>query len=128
MPASGLAPARPPTSLRTHLARHTPHGVTARLTVLAACPPYTLDGGRPGVAAVRRACVPVFGRAPLLLPSGGSIPFVSDLAATTGVHTLLLGFGPPGDNIHAPNERFALRRLHRGTDTCVRLLAELGRG
>jgi acetylornithine deacetylase/succinyl-diaminopimelate desuccinylase-like protein len=113
-------------NLRTHLARRIPPGVRARLTVLAACPPYRLDHRDPGVAAVCRATVPVFGRAPLLLPSGGSIPFVSDLAATSGTQTLLLGFGLPGDRIHAPNERFALGRLHRGTDTCVRLYGELG--
>ncbi|MEU6147387.1 M20/M25/M40 family metallo-hydrolase [Streptomyces sp. NPDC047081] len=114
-------------ALRAHLERRLPYpGVRARLTLLAACPPYTLDLRHPGVAAARRATVPVFGRAPLLLPSGGSIPFVSDLAATTGTQTLLLGFGLPGDRIHAPNERFAITRLHRGTDICVRLYGELG--
>lgn len=113
--------------LRSHLAEHTPLGITGRLTVLAACPPYTLDPHGPALAAVRRACTRVFGCAPLLLPSGGSIPFVSDLAAATGVQSLLLGFGLPDDGIHAPNERFALSRLHRGTDTCVHLYAELAR-
>jgi acetylornithine deacetylase/succinyl-diaminopimelate desuccinylase-like protein len=95
--------------------------------VPAACSPYTLDRRDRDVAAACRACVPVFGRAPLLLPSGGSIPFVSDLAAITGVHSLLLGFGLAEDGIHVPNERFALGRLHRGSDTCVRLYAELAR-
>ncbi|MEU6260144.1 M20/M25/M40 family metallo-hydrolase [Streptomyces sp. NPDC047043] len=126
-----LVPGQRPDSvvraLRGHLAEHIPYRVRGRLTVLAACPPYALDLGGPEVAAACRAAAPVFGRAPLLLPSGGSIPFVSDLAATTGVQTLLLGFGLPDDGIHAPNERFALARLHRGTDTCVRLHAELGR-
>jgi acetylornithine deacetylase/succinyl-diaminopimelate desuccinylase-like protein len=87
-------------ALRTHLARHTPHGVTARLTVLAPAR-HTLDGGHTGVAAVRRACVPVL-CCPLPLPSGGSIPFVSDLAATTGLQTPL-GFGPPGRQHPRPN-------------------------
>ncbi|MET7476261.1 M20/M25/M40 family metallo-hydrolase [Streptomyces sp. NPDC005648] len=113
-------------ALRAHLARRVPRGVRARLTLLASCPPYRLDHRAPGVAAVGRATAPVFGRAPLLLPSGGSIPFVADLAALTGTQTLLLGFGLPGDRIHAPNERFALTRLHRGTETCVRLYGELG--
>ncbi|MHC3474025.1 M20/M25/M40 family metallo-hydrolase [Streptomyces sp. 7R007] len=114
-------------ALRAHLERRIPHaGVRARLTLLAACPPYTLDLRDPGVAAACRAAVPVFGRPPLLLPSGGSVPFVSDLAALTGTQTLLLGFGLPEDRIHAPDERFAIARLHRGTDACVRLYGELG--
>ncbi|MGI5453431.1 M20/M25/M40 family metallo-hydrolase [Streptomyces sp. CA-249302] len=114
-------------ALRAHLERRIRHGgVRVRLIPLAACPPYTLDLRDPGVAAACRATVPVFGRPPLLLPSGGSIPFVGDLATITGTQTLLLGFGLPGDRIHAPNERFAVARLHRATDTCVRLYGELG--
>ncbi|MFE7835164.1 M20/M25/M40 family metallo-hydrolase [Streptomyces sp. NPDC057474] len=122
----GQRPATVARALRAHLAEHTPRAVRSRLVVLADCPPYTLDRHGPGVTEAARACTRVFGRAPLLLPSGGSIPFVSELAATTGTQTLLLGFGLPDDGIHAPDERFALRNLHRGTETCVELYGALG--
>jgi acetylornithine deacetylase/succinyl-diaminopimelate desuccinylase-like protein len=121
----GQQPATVFRALRAHLAQGVPRGVSVRLTPLSSCGPYQLDLRDPAVAAARRAAAPVFGRPPLLLPSGGSIPFVGDLA-TTGTRTLLLGFGLPDDNIHAPDERFALSSLHRGTDTCVRLYGELG--
>ncbi|MCH5674141.1 M20/M25/M40 family metallo-hydrolase [Streptomyces gilvus] len=122
----GQRPATVFRALSAHLAQRVPRGVRARLTPLFSCGPYRMDLRDPSVAAASRATTPVFGRPPLLLPSGGSIPFVGDLAATAGTRTLLLGFGLPDDNIHAPDERFALSSLHRGTDTCVRLYGELG--
>lgn len=126
-----LVPAQDPATvaraLRTHLAEHTPRTVSSRLVVLASCLPYALAPGSTGVEAVGRACTRTFGRAPVLLPSGGSIPFVSTLAATCGTEVLLLGFGLPDDGMHAPNERLFLPNLHRGTDTCIELYAELGR-
>jgi hypothetical protein len=54
-------------------------------------------------------------------PSGGSIPFVSSLAAAQRIDVALLGFGLPGDAIHAPNERFYLPSLARGTRACAEL-------
>jgi acetylornithine deacetylase/succinyl-diaminopimelate desuccinylase-like protein len=76
--------------------------------------------------AVRSACRSVFGREPTMLPSGGSIPFVSTLAAARGIDVALLGFGLPDDAIHAPNERVFLPNLFRGTDACVELYQHLG--
>jgi hypothetical protein len=61
-----------------------------------------------------------------MLPSGGSIPFVSTLAAATGIDVALLGFGLPDDAIHAPNERLFLPNLFRGTDLCLQLYQHSG--
>ncbi len=61
-----------------------------------------------------------------MLPSGGTIPFVSTLAAACGIDVALLGFGLPDDAIHAPNERFYLTNLFRGTETCIELYKHLG--
>jgi acetylornithine deacetylase/succinyl-diaminopimelate desuccinylase-like protein len=76
--------------------------------------------------AIRLACRDVFGREPLLLPSGGSIPFVSALAAANCLDVALLGFGLPDDAIHAPNERLYLPNLFRGTEVCIELYRHLG--
>ena len=76
--------------------------------------------------AVRAACRGAFGREPAMLPSGGSIPFVSSLAAAAGIDVALLGFGLPDDAAHAPNERVFLPNLFRGTDACVKLYQHLG--
>lgn len=112
--------------LRRHLRARIPPGMRGRLVVRGGCPPYTLDQHAPVVRAVRSACRSVFGREPTMLPSGGSIPFVSTLAAARGIDVALLGFGLPDDAIHAPNERVFLPNLFRGTDACVELYQHLG--
>jgi acetylornithine deacetylase/succinyl-diaminopimelate desuccinylase-like protein len=78
----------------------------SRLLILSGCPPCPLDQRAPVLRAVRTACRNVFSCAPTMLPSGGTIPFVSTLAAAHGIDVALLGFGLPDDAIHAPNERF----------------------
>lgn len=70
----------------------------------------------------------MFGREPTLPPSGGSIPFVSTFAAAYGRDVALLGFGLPDDATHAPNERFYLPNLFRGTEACIELYRRLGTG
>jgi acetylornithine deacetylase/succinyl-diaminopimelate desuccinylase-like protein len=97
-----------------------------RLVIQGASPPYRLDERASVLRAVRSACRDVFGREPVLLPSGGSIPFVSALAATNGIDVALLGFGLPDDAIHAPNERLYLPNLFRGIETCIELYRHLG--
>jgi acetylornithine deacetylase/succinyl-diaminopimelate desuccinylase-like protein len=112
--------------LHRHLNSWLPPGVRARLRIHRACPPFRLDSGAAVITAAVRACCRVFGRRPLLLPSGGSIPLVSVLAEQHGPHVLLLGFGLPNDGIHAANERMYLPNLIRGTAACIELYGQLG--
>jgi acetylornithine deacetylase/succinyl-diaminopimelate desuccinylase-like protein len=111
--------------LRRHLQARIPPGICGRLLIRGGCPPYTLDQEAPVLRAVRSACRNVFGREPRMVPSGGSIPFVSTLAAAHRIDVALLGFGLPDDAIHAPNERFYLPNLFRGTETCIELYKHL---
>ena len=123
--APGQEPAKIAALLRRHLRARIPPGMHGRLLIRGGCPPYTLDQRSPVLRAVRSACRSVFGREPVRLPSGGSILFVSSLAAAHGIDVALLGFGLPDDAIHAPNERFYLPNLFRGTETCIELYRHL---
>ena len=111
--------------LRRHFRSRMPPGVRARLSVGDGCPSFALDRHAPVIRAVRAACRDVFGRDPVLLPSGGSIPFVSALAAARPIDVALFGFGLPGDRVHAPNERLYLPNLFRGTQACIELYCRL---
>lgn len=111
--------------LRRHFGSRMPAGVRGRLSIGDGCPSFALDRHAPVIGAVRAACRDVFGRDPVLLPSGGSIPFVSALAAARPIDVALLGFGLPGDRIHAPNERLYLPNLFRGTQACIELYRRL---
>jgi len=123
--AAGQEPGKTAELLRRHLQARIPPGIRGRLRIRGGCPPYTLDPRAPVVRAVRSACRNVFGREPAMLPSGGSIPFVSTLAAARPIDVALLGFGLPDDATHAPNERLYLPNLFRGTDACIELYQQL---
>jgi acetylornithine deacetylase/succinyl-diaminopimelate desuccinylase-like protein len=77
------------------------------------------------IAAASRALEQGFGKKPLLIRSGGSIPVVGHIKTTLGMDTLLVGFGLPDDRVHSPNEKFDLDCLFRGTRAAAVLYNEL---
>jgi succinyl-diaminopimelate desuccinylase len=79
----------------------------------------------PYMAAAARAIEQGFGRAPLLIREGGSIPIVTAFREKLGVDTLLLGWGLDDDNTHSPNEKFCLADFHRGIKASAHLWREL---
>ena len=79
----------------------------------------------PYVAAAARAIEQGFGKAPVYIREGGSIPVVSTFHEKLGVDTLLLGWGQNDDNTHSPNEKFSLDDFHRGTRASAALWREL---
>lgn len=78
---------------------------------------------RAGLRALRAA----FGREPVLIREGGSIPIVNDFKKILGVDTLLLGLALPDDNAHSPNEKFDLDCFEKGMQMSAQLWQELGK-
>jgi acetylornithine deacetylase/succinyl-diaminopimelate desuccinylase-like protein len=68
----------------------------------------------------------VFGREPVVTGEGGSIPVVGDFERILGAPVLLVGFGLPGENAHAPNEWIAVENFELGTRAMAALYAEYG--
>ena len=62
----------------------------------------------------------------MFIRSGGSIPIVGDFQNVLKLPTLMMGFGLPDDNLHAPNEKFHSENFYRGTESIVRLLEVVG--
>ncbi len=56
---------------------------------------------------------------------GGTVPVVGMMEQILGVKSLMLGFGLPDDNLHAPNEKFYLPNYYRGIDTFIRFMSAL---
>lgn len=79
----------------------------------------------PWLDAAARAIKAGFGKAPVFMKEGGSIPVVADFKKLIGVDTLLIGFGQHDDNIHSPNERFRLVDFQNGCRTAAQLPVEL---
>ena len=67
----------------------------------------------------------VFGKPPLYLREGGSIPIIADLKNEAGLDSLMLGFVTPSDSIHAPNESFNLDLMGKAIDATERILASI---
>jgi acetylornithine deacetylase/succinyl-diaminopimelate desuccinylase-like protein len=71
-------------------------------------PPYLFDPTGVHAQAALRALQTAFGREPVLMREGGSIPIVTDFKRILGADTLLLGLALPDANAHSPNEKFNL--------------------
>ena len=82
----------------------------------------------PAMQAAIAAYRDVFGREPIFMREGGSIPVVGQFQAHLGIETVLMGFGLHDDRIHSPNERFYLPNFFRGIETAIRFLAYYGGG
>lgn len=77
--------------------------------------PVTLPAYRAAEAGFEKA----FGRRPLAVRRGGSIPIISDFERILGVKTVLMGFGLESDAIHSPNENFRLDIFRKGIEAVV---------
>ena len=92
-----------------------------------------LGGGRPSLTpidhpatkAAARAIEATFGRAPVYIREGGSIPVCASFTSKLGLPVVLFGFTPPEDNAHAPNEWMDLDNYESGIRAIARLWDEL---
>ncbi|MGI9181444.1 MAG: dipeptidase [Longimicrobiaceae bacterium] len=92
-----------------------------------------LHGGQPWYAqpkgeiftAARRALAAAFGQEPVFIREGGSIPIVQAFERIFDVPVVLIGFGLPGENAHAPNEWLSIEDYTRGTQAIATLYHEL---
>lgn len=67
----------------------------------------------------------IFGKKPVYLREGGSIPIIADIKRILGMDSLLVGLYLPEDGMHAPNESFSLSMMNRGKELIKRNLMDL---
>jgi hypothetical protein len=103
-----------------------PKGVTAELKVLSAGAPSLTNPDNPFIQPAAEAMKQIFGKETVYIRSGGSIPIVGVFDRYLGVPSVMMGFGLPDDNLHAPNEKFHLPNFYRGIEAVARYLEILG--
>jgi acetylornithine deacetylase/succinyl-diaminopimelate desuccinylase-like protein len=113
--------------MRTHVERYAPKGVTVRVTHLHGGRPWRADVDGPLFDAARRALTSAFGREPVITGEGGSIPVVGDFQRILKAPVLLMGFGLPGENAHAPNEWMSEENFTKGLRAVALLYDEMGK-
>ena len=78
------------------------------------------------VRAAAAALQEVYGREPVFLREGGSIPIAALFYTVLNVPVVMMGFGLPDDNLHAPNEKYSLSQFYKGIRTVASFLQRLG--
>ena len=114
-------------AVRKHLESRCPSGIKMELIEFHGAGGVLVPLDSPYMAAASRAITRGFGRQPVMIREGGSIPIVTTLREQLGADTLLLGWGLNDDNTHSPNEKFCLEDFHRGIKASAYLWDELAK-
>ncbi len=113
-------------SVSAYLKAKAPKTVTWELVQMAGFKASLTERDTPGVRAAAAALERVWGQRPLFSRTGGSVPVVGHIKELLGVDSVLLGFGLPDDNLHAPNEKLHLPNFYRGIEAYIHFLCLAG--
>ena len=105
-----------------------PRGIELRVRLIHSGDPIVIKTDNPYIQAATRALHQVFGKETVFIRSGGSIPIVGDFERNLKIPSVMMGFGLPDDNLHAPNEKFHIANFYRGIESIILFFEELGRG
>ncbi|MEO7142153.1 MAG: dipeptidase [Bryobacteraceae bacterium] len=111
--------------LQRAVAAATPRGVTAGFRLIHAAPPSLVNPDNIFIRTAAEALRDVFGRKTVYIRSGGSIPIAGLFDQKLGIPSVMMGFGLPDDNLHAPNEKFHLPNFFRGIEAVAHYLERL---
>lgn len=112
-------------AVRQFVKEHTPPGVEAEVIEFHGGSGVVVPLDNPFMRAAAQAIERGFGREPVYIREGGSIPIVSNFTEHLKAPVLLLGWGQNDDNTHSPNEKFCLADFHRGTRASAHLWESL---
>lgn len=112
-------------SFRGFLREHLPAGAALSFREHGGSSALELSADSPALALAAAGLKDEWGKEPILMGSGGSIPIVGAFKRELGMDTLLIGFALDDDRIHSPNEKYELSSFHRGTRSWARILARL---
>ena len=97
----------------------TPKCVKVKVTPMHGGEGYVCPINLPAYKAAEAGFTAAFGKRPLAVRRGGSIPIISDFERELGVKTILMGFGLESNAIHSPNENMPLDMIRRGIEAVV---------
>ena len=94
-----------------------PAGVSVHAFELHGGEPYMTPIESKAYQAAAKAIEATFGKKPIPVRGGGSIPICSILEKELGIKIVFMGFGLDSDNLHSPNEKFELKNFYKGIET-----------
>ncbi|MGB0122427.1 MAG: dipeptidase [Silvibacterium sp.] len=105
----------------------TPAGIALDVRLIHSGEAIVIGTDNPYIQAATRALKQVWGKDTVFIRSGGSIPIVGDFERHLKIPSVMMGFGLPDDNLHAPNEKFHIANFYRGIESVIGFLEELGK-
>ena len=104
----------------------TPKGIELNIKVHSKGPACVVDTNNRFIKPATEAMHEVFKKDTVFIRSGGSIPVVTDFQSVLKIPSVMMGFGLPDDNLHAPNEKFHIPNFYRGIESIIRFFEKLG--
>ncbi|MDG1150585.1 MAG: dipeptidase [Akkermansiaceae bacterium] len=123
----GQDPAKIQQQVEEHLRKHKPKGVTIEIHNGHSGKAYHNDPHSKFGKAAQAALTTAFGRDPVLIREGGSIPIIQDMKEILEADSLMLGLALPDCQIHAPNENYSVENFEKGIEMSCELLKELSK-
>ena len=103
--------------IKAHIEKIAPKSVKVEVTPLHGGQAYVCPIEIPAYKAAEKAFEEAFGKMPVPVRSGGSIPIISTFDKVLGTKSILMGFGLESDAIHSPNENYPLFNFYKGIET-----------
>jgi acetylornithine deacetylase/succinyl-diaminopimelate desuccinylase-like protein len=113
--------------IEAHIGKHTPPGVKITTTRFDKGKPFKTPIDHPAIQAAAKAYESSYGVDPAYIRMGGSIPIVETFGHTLKLPVVLMGFGLPTENFHAPNEHFHLENFDKGLLTICEFYKEISK-
>ena len=114
--------------IRRHVEAHRPPGAKVEVVPLpGSARPYAVDRAHPVFGAVRDVLAALYGKEPVIVRTGGTVPATGIFQDELGVETITLGWGLPDSKAHAPNEWYRVEDYLRGRVGYGMLLERLTR-
>ncbi len=123
----GMTPQRSYDLYQKYVKHLIPAGVEVETRLIHSGEACLIPVDNPYIQAATHALYEVWGKETVFIRSGGSIPIVGDFDRHLGLPCVMMGFGLPDDNLHAPNEKFNLKNFFLGIEALVRFFEEAGK-
>ncbi len=102
-----------------YIERIAPRSIQVKVTPMHGGQGYVCPISLPAYQAAEKGFEKAFGKKPLAVRRGGSIPIISTFEKVLGIKTILMGFGLESNAIHSPNENFPLDLFRKGIEAVV---------
>jgi acetylornithine deacetylase/succinyl-diaminopimelate desuccinylase-like protein len=112
---------------KAYVKKVTPKGIQTNIKVWSKGPACVVGTNNKYIKAATEAMHDIFKKDTVFIRSGGSIPIVTDFQDVLKIPSVLMGFGLPDDNLHAPNEKFHIPNFYRGIESICLFFEKLGR-